>query len=32
MKVWVNADSVRDLSTAIVPTDEITIMQALSGG
>ena len=32
MKVWVNADSVRDLSTAIEPTDEITIMQALSGG
>jgi sulfur-carrier protein len=32
MKVWVNADSVRDLSTAIAPTDEITIMQALSGG
>ena len=32
MKVWVNADSVRDLATAIAPTDEITIMQALSGG
>ncbi len=32
MKVWVNADAVRDLSTAIAPTDEITIMQALSGG
>ena len=32
MKVWVNDDSVRDLSTAIAPTDEITIMQALSGG
>ncbi len=32
VKVWVNADSVRDLSTAIAPTDEITIMQALSGG
>ena len=32
MKVWVNADPVRDLSTAIAPTDEITIMQALSGG
>jgi sulfur-carrier protein len=32
MKVWVNSDSVRDLTTAIAPTDEITIMQALSGG
>ena len=32
MKVWVNADAVRDLSTTIAPTDEITIMQALSGG
>ena len=32
VKVWVNADPVRDLSTAIAPTDEITIMQALSGG
>jgi molybdopterin converting factor small subunit len=32
MKVWVNADSVRDLSTPIDETDEITIMQALSGG
>ena len=32
MKVFVNADSVRDLSTAIDASDEITIMQALSGG
>ncbi len=32
MKVWVNEDAVRDLSTAIAPTDEVTIMQALSGG
>jgi molybdopterin converting factor small subunit len=32
MKVFVNADSVRDLATPITDTDEITIMQALSGG
>ena len=32
MKVWVNSDSVRDLSTPIATSDEITIMQALSGG
>ena len=32
VKVWVNADAVRDLSTPIDPSDEITIMQALSGG
>ncbi len=32
MKVWVNSDSVRDLSTPIDESDEITIMQALSGG
>ena len=32
MKVFVNEDSVRDLSTAIAATDEVTIMQALSGG
>ncbi len=32
MKVWVNSDSVRDLSTSVDASDEITIMQALSGG
>lgn len=32
MKVFVNEDSVRDLSTPVAATDEVTIMQALSGG
>jgi molybdopterin converting factor small subunit len=32
MKVFVNQDSVRDLSTPVAPADEVTIMQALSGG
>lgn len=32
MKVFVNDESVRDLSTSLAPTDEVTIMQALSGG
>jgi molybdopterin converting factor small subunit len=32
MKVFVNDDAVRDLDTAITDRDEITIMQALSGG
>lgn len=32
MKVFVNDESVRDLDTAITERDEITIMQALSGG
>ena len=32
MKIWINQDAVRDLSTAVTPSDEITIMQALSGG
>jgi molybdopterin converting factor small subunit len=32
MKVFVNQDSVRDLTTPLVSTDEVTIMQALSGG
>ena len=32
MKVFVNDEAVRDLSTTIQPTDELTIMQALSGG
>ncbi len=32
MKVFVNEDAVRDLDTPVMPTDELTIMQALSGG
>ena len=32
MKVFVNEDVVRDLVTPLGPTDEVTLMQALSGG
>jgi len=32
MKVWVGEDAVRDLSTPLRESDEVTIMQALSGG
>jgi sulfur-carrier protein len=32
MKVFVNDDAVRDLATPLGPDDEVTIMQALSGG
>jgi molybdopterin synthase sulfur carrier subunit len=32
MKVFVNDESVRDLRTKLAATDEVTIMQALSGG
>jgi len=32
MKVFVNDEAVRDLSARLTPNDEITIMQALSGG
>lgn len=32
MKIFVNKDLVRDLTTALSPDDEITLMQALSGG
>jgi molybdopterin converting factor small subunit len=32
MKIWINQDAVRDLTTSVAPSDEITIMQALSGG
>ena len=32
MKVFVNDEPVRDLDTPITDRDEITIMQALSGG
>ena len=32
MKVFVNDESVRDLETTLTSSDEVTIMQALSGG
>lgn len=32
MRVFVNDEMVRELSAAITTTDEITLMQALSGG
>jgi molybdopterin synthase sulfur carrier subunit len=32
MKVWVNDEAVRELATPVTPGDEVTIMQALSGG
>lgn len=32
VKVFVNKVSVRELSTPVAPADEVTIMQALSGG
>ena len=32
MKIWVNQDAVRDLSTPVRDADEVTLMQALSGG
>jgi molybdopterin converting factor small subunit len=32
MKVWVNDEAVRDLDTVVGSDDEVTIMQALSGG
>ncbi len=32
MRIFVNEDGTRDLSTAVAPTDEVTLMQALSGG
>jgi len=32
MKIFVNDESVRDLDTRVDARDEITIMQALSGG
>ena len=32
MKIFVNQESVRDLDTRIDDADEVTIMQALSGG
>ena len=32
MRVFVNQDMTRDLETRVLPDDEVTIMQALSGG
>lgn len=32
MKIWVNENACHDLSTPVADADEITIMQALSGG
>ncbi len=32
MKIWVNADATRDLDTPLSESDELTLMQALSGG
>lgn len=32
MKVFVGAEPVRDLATPVGPADELTLMQALSGG
>ncbi|MGD9797099.1 MAG: MoaD/ThiS family protein [Acidimicrobiia bacterium] len=32
LKIWVGPDPVRDLATPVGRTDELTIMQALSGG
>ena len=32
MKVFVNEDAVRELDTPVTDADEVTIMQALSGG
>ena len=32
MKVFVNEEAVRDLATPLAEGDEVTIMQALSGG
>ena len=32
MKVFVNQELVRDLNTRVDPHDELTLMQALSGG
>ena len=32
MRVFVNEEAARDLATTVSPSDEVTIMQALSGG
>ncbi len=32
MKVFINEESMRDLDSAVLETDEVTLMQGLSGG
>jgi molybdopterin converting factor small subunit len=32
MKIFLNGEAERDLTVAIAPTDEVIVMQALSGG
>jgi sulfur-carrier protein len=32
MRIYVDAEMVRDLTTTVADTDEVTIVQALSGG
>jgi sulfur-carrier protein len=32
MKIFINDESIRDLTAPVAPTDEVTLMQALSGG
>ena len=32
MKIFVNDEATRDLDAAVAPSDEVTLMQALSGG
>jgi molybdopterin converting factor small subunit len=32
VKIWIGADPVKDLATPLGDADELTIMQALSGG
>jgi hypothetical protein len=32
MKLWIGQDAVTDLSTSVSGSDDVTIMQALSGG
>lgn len=32
MKIWIGQDPVTDLAAPVAATDEVTIMQALSGG
>jgi sulfur-carrier protein len=32
MKIWIGEDACRDLATPVSDDDELTIMQALSGG
>jgi sulfur-carrier protein len=32
LKIFINVELVRDLATPLAPTDEVSLMQALSGG